>query len=61
MKRELTVTTQARQKEDDRAYWRKQTGEVRLDMVETLRKEAGNFLHDYPARLRRGVAVTRKV
>jgi len=60
MKRELTVTTHARQKEDDRAYWRNQTEESRLTMVETLRKEAGNFLYEYPARLRRVVTVTRK-
>lgn len=60
LKLELSVTTHARQKEDDRAYWRKQTGPQRLDMVETLRKEAGNFLYEYPARLRRVVAVTRK-
>lgn len=60
MKLELGVTTHARQKEGDRAYWRKQTEAVRLDMVETLRKEAGNFLYEYPARLRRVVAVARK-
>ena len=60
MKLELSVTTHARQKENDRAYWCNQTGPQRLDMVETLRKEAGNFLYEYPARLRRVVAVTRK-
>jgi len=30
-------------------------------MVETLRMEAGRFLYDYPARLRRVITVTRKV
>jgi hypothetical protein len=60
MRLELSVTTHACQKEADRAYWRKQTEQDRLDMVETLRKEAGNFLYEYPARLRRVVTVTRK-
>ena len=56
----MTVTTHARQMEDDRAYWRKQTEQSRLDMVEALRKEAGRFLYEYPARLRRVVTVARK-
>jgi hypothetical protein len=60
MKNVVTVTTHARQAEEDRAYWREQTALQRLDMVETLRKEAGRFLYEYPARLRRVVTVTRK-
>ncbi len=60
VKLEITVTTHARQREDDQVYWRKQTEEARLDMVETLRMEAGKFLYEYPARLRRVVTITRK-
>jgi len=60
MKIELSVTSHARQQENDRAYWCKQTGAQRLDMVETLRMEAGKFLYEYPTRLRRVVKVTRK-
>jgi hypothetical protein len=60
MKLELTVTTHARQQGNDRAYWSTQTGAQRLDMVETLRTEAGKFLYEYPTRLRRVVKVTRK-
>ncbi len=34
--------------------------EAALDIVERLRLEAGKFLYEYPARLRRTVAVVRK-
>lgn len=56
----LTITTHAEQAEQDRAYWRERTPEERLDAVERLRLEAGKFLYEYPARLRRVVAITRR-
>jgi hypothetical protein len=34
--------------------------EVALDIVERLRLEAGKFLYEYPARLRRTVEVVRR-
>jgi hypothetical protein len=34
--------------------------EVALDLVERLRLEAGKFLYEYPARLRRTVEVVRR-
>ncbi len=40
-------------------YWKKQSPEARLDEVERLRIEAGKFLYEYPARLRRTIKVTR--
>lgn len=36
------------------------TPEERLDLLEILRLEAGKFLYEYPARLRRTVKVIRK-
>ena len=60
MEIKLTVTTHSQQAEQDRAYWRLQPREARLEMVETLRCEAGKFLYEYPARLRRIITVTRK-
>jgi len=56
----LTITTHEEQAEQDRAYWRSRTPEERLDAVEVLRLEAGKFLYEYPARLRRVVAITRR-
>jgi hypothetical protein len=53
----LTITDHAKQAAEDRAYWRSQTPEARLDAVERLRLEAGKFLYEYPARLRRVLAV----
>jgi hypothetical protein len=59
MEKTLTITTHDAQAEADRAYWRQQTPEARLEAVEQLRLEAGKFLYDYPARLRRVLEVTR--
>ena len=56
----LTVTSHFEQAEENRAFWRSQTPEARLDEVERLRMEAGKFLYEYPARLRRVITVTRK-
>ena len=53
MEKTLTITTHEAQSEADRAYWRQRTPEERLDAVERLRLEAGKFLYEYPARLRR--------
>lgn len=44
----------------DLRHWKSLTPEERLDQVELLRLEAGKFLYDYPARLRRIISVTRK-
>ena len=59
MEKTLTVTTHEEQAEADRADWRQRTPEERLDAVERFRLEAGKFLHEYPARLRRVLEVTR--
>ena len=56
----LKITTHKEQVEQDRAYWRERTAEERLDAVEKLRLEAGKFLYEYPSRLRRVVAITRR-
>ena len=56
----LTVTTHEDQARQDRAFWRNCTPEQRLDAVEVLRIEAGKFLYEYPSRLRRVVAITRR-
>jgi hypothetical protein len=60
MEKKLTITTHREQAEADRAYWRQQTPEARLEEVERLRLQAGKFLYEYPARFRRVFAVTRK-
>ena len=60
MRMELTITTHEEQAKQDRAYWRSRTPEERLDEVERLRLEAGKFLYEYPARLRRVVTITRR-
>lgn len=60
MKKMLTVTTHEALAEDDRAYWRRRTPEERLEAVEQYRQEAGKFLYEYPIRLRRVLAVTRR-
>jgi hypothetical protein len=56
----LTVTDRMSQAEADRAAWRSLTPEERLDAVEDLRLQAGRFLHEYPARLRRLLTVARR-
>jgi len=56
----LTITTHEEQAKRDRAHWRSLTPEERLDAVEVLRLEAGKFLYEYPSRLRRVVAITRR-
>jgi len=59
MEKTLTITTCQAQSEADRAYWRQQTPEERLDALERFRLEAGKFLYEYPARLQRLLEITR--
>lgn len=57
----LTVSkSHDEQQNRDRAYWKDQTPEARLNQVELLRLESGKFLYEYPARLRRVITITRK-
>ena len=44
----------------DRNFSRSLSPEERLNQVELLRIEAGNFLYEYPARLRRIIKITRR-
>ena len=60
MEKKITITTHAQQRASDRQYWLSQTPEARLNEVERLRIEAGNFLYEYPARLQRVISITRK-
>jgi hypothetical protein len=45
---------------DDRKFFKSLSPEERLSLVELLRIEAGKFIYEYPARLRRIVKVTRR-
>ncbi len=60
MKKVVTITTHEKQATQDRLFWKSKTPEQRLDAVEQLRLEAGNFLYEYPARLQRIITVTRR-
>jgi len=55
----LSITTSDSQTQADRLAWRSRSPEDRLDAVEALRLQAGKFLYEYPARLRRLLTVTR--
>lgn len=44
----------------DRRFAKSLSPEDRLDQVELLRIQAGKFLYEYPARLRRIIKVTRR-
>ncbi len=55
----ITITTHTEQARRDRAFWKAQPPDARLNEVERLRVEAGRFLYEYPTRLRRTVAITR--
>ncbi len=59
MEKTLTITSHEAQSQADRRYWRERTPEERLDAVEQLRLEAGEFLYEYPTRLRRLLTITR--
>ena len=54
----IEITTHAKQAADDRKFWLSQTPEHRLDAVEKLRLEAGNFLYEYPTRFQRIIRIT---
>jgi hypothetical protein len=60
MKKKITNTTHKKQAVEDRKFWKSQTPEYRLDVLEQLRIEAGKFIYEYPARLQRVITVTRK-
>lgn len=60
MERVISVTTHEKLAAEDKRFWLSQSPEQRLDAVELLRLEAGNFLYEYPARLQRVVSVARK-
>ena len=60
MEKKITVTTFDKQAIEDRKFWKKQTPDYRLDILEQLRLEAGKFIYEYPARLQRVISVTRK-
>lgn len=60
MEKVITNTTFEKLARDDKEFWKAQTPEYRLDILEQLRLEAGNFLYEYPARLQRVIKVTRR-
>lgn len=60
MEKIIKNTTSEKQAIEDRIFWKKQTPEYRLNALEELRLEAGNFLYEYPARLQRTISVTRR-
>ena len=60
MEKKITITTFKKQAVEDRKFWKSQTPDYRLDILEQLRLEAGNFIYEYPARLQRVIRVTRK-
>ncbi len=47
MKKVIKNTTHKQQAIDDKEFWKSQTPEYRLDVLEQLRLEAGNFLYEY--------------
>lgn len=57
--RDLRVTDHRKQAEESRRLWKSRAPEERLDKVERLRIEAGEFLYEYPLRLRRFLSITR--
>jgi hypothetical protein len=61
MEKKIINTTHEKQAVEDRKFWKEQTPEYRLDVLERLRIEAGKFIYEYPARLQRIITVTRKV
>ena len=61
MKREVHVVKSHEDlAQQDREYWASLSPDERVSAVEDLRLEAGRFLYEYPSRLRRVVAVTRR-
>lgn len=60
MKKTLSVSTFKQKASEEKKYWRGKTPEERLDALEQLRLQSGNFLYEYPARLSRIIEVVRK-
>ncbi|MFA6291114.1 MAG: hypothetical protein WC637_04995 [Victivallales bacterium] len=60
MKKTLSVSTFKKEAFEDKKFWRSKTPEERLDALEQLRLQSGNFLYEYPARLSRTIEVVRK-
>ena len=60
MQKIVTNTTHDKQMAEDRRFWKQQTPEYRLDALELLRLEAGNFLYEYPTRFQRTISVSRR-
>ena len=56
----LSLATHESLEAEDIRFWRAQTPETRLEMVERLRLKAGKFLYDYPARFQRVIEVVRR-
>ena len=57
----IQATTRESQAIEDRIFWKNQTPEMRLDMVEQLRLEAGKFIYEYPSRFQRVIGVVNRV
>ncbi|MFA6715906.1 MAG: hypothetical protein WC082_12420 [Victivallales bacterium] len=60
MEKIIRNISKEKQAVEDRKFWKSQSPEQRLDALEKLRLEAGNFLYEYPARLQRIISVTRR-
>ena len=60
MERVIINTNHVEQSRRDRVFWSSQTPEQRLNAVELLRLEAGEFMYEYPARFQRVISITRK-
>ncbi|MDA3837805.1 MAG: hypothetical protein PF574_02365 [Candidatus Delongbacteria bacterium] len=56
----ITVTNHKEQRDNDRKFWKSLSPEERLDIVEKLRIEAGKFIYDYPARMKKVITVTNR-
>ena len=56
----MKITVRKMHNEKKSGFGLPKTPEERLDLLEILRLEAGKFLYEYPARLRRTVKVIRK-
>ena len=57
----IQAKTRESQAIEDRIFWKNQTPEMRLDMVEQLRLEAGKFIYEYPLRFQRVIGVVDRV
>ena len=60
MKLSISSTSHEKLAHDNLNEWKAMTPEERLDLVETLRLEAGRFLYEYPAPFQRVIEVIRR-